>query len=317
MASVKDTPEENPVWLLNHRTRRRIILAIGDAGRISASSLRSSLKISTGSLYYNLKQLEPFVAQDNKRNYYLTEKGLEVYRMLKEGNTILLETAKNPHGFFDKIFTTVIHPSWLLGPLLDRSVIAGILGLLSILLTAALFINGKVSLIGLHVYHWRTFDLLSTILTLLGTVVFIYLYLSALTNFYDWIRRRNIVGENGLRGHVRKLVLDILTFNRSVLQGLAAASLGILPMSIYPFLLFLAKLRGWTGIYAPGSVVPTSLIANVVIVVSQFTSFLILTSSLAHLRGIRWHIAALVCLSLIYLSIILQYLILGAVSTQS
>lgn len=316
MASVHGASDDNPVWLLNHRTRRRIILAIGDAGRISASALRANLKISTGSLYYNLKQLEPFVAQDSRRNYYLTERGLEVYKMLKEGDALILEGAKNPNSLFDRMFVTLIHPVWLLGPLLDRAVIAAILGALSTLLTAALYINGKVSLIGLHVYHWRSFDLTSTILSLLGTVGFIYIYLSTLAGFYDEVRRRSILGgqEERVSRRIKSFVLRVITFDRSALRGLAAVCVGMLPMSIYPFLLFVAKVRGWTWIYAPGSVVPTSLVANIVLVASQFASFLILTSCLSHLRGIRWHISALICLSLIYLSIVLQYIILGATS---
>ncbi|MEM0482455.1 MAG: helix-turn-helix domain-containing protein [Nitrososphaerota archaeon] len=318
MASVHDTSEDNPVWLLNHRTRRRIILAIGDAGRVSASALRASLQISTGSLYYNLKQLEPFVAQDSKRNYYLTEKGLEVYKMLKAGDPLLLENVKNPQSFFDRLFTTVIHPSWILGPALDRAIIAVILGSLSALLNMALYLNGKISLIGLHVYHWRNFDLGSTILTMLGTIFFIYIYLSALTGIYDEFRKRRILGkqeDNTLR-HIKDFILNVITFNRSALKGLAAVCIGILPMSLYPFLLFIAKVKGWTWVYAPGSVVPTSLAANIVLVSSQFISFLLLTSSLSHLRSIRWHIAALISLSLIYLSIVLQYVILGVFTPQ-
>ncbi|MEM4152212.1 MAG: hypothetical protein QW663_05880, partial [Nitrososphaerota archaeon] len=89
-----------------------------------------------------------------------------------------------------------------------------------------------------------------------------------------------------------------------------------LPMALYPFLLFIARVKGWTWIYAPVSIVPTSLAANIVLVVAQFASFLLLTSSLSYLRSIRWHIAALICLSLIYLSIILQYVILGIFAPQ-
>ncbi len=317
-ASVNDTSEDNPVWLLNHRTRRRIILAIGDAGRVSASALRASLQISTGSLYYNLKQLEPFVAQDSKRNYYLTEKGLEVYKMLKAGDPLLLENVKNPQSFLDRLFTTVIHPSWILGPALDRTVIAVILGSLSALLNMALYLNGKISLIGLHVYHWRNFDLMGSILTMLGTIAFIYIYLSALTALYDELRKRRILGkqEDNTLKRVRDFILSVVTFNRSALKGLAAVSIGILPMSLYPFLLFIAKVVGWAWFHSPSSIVPTSLAANVALVSSQFISFLLLTSSLSHLRSLRWHIAALICLSLIYLSIVLQYVILGALTPQ-
>jgi len=318
VASVHDTPDENPVWLLNHRTRRRILLAIGDAGRVSASVLRASLGISTGSLYYNLKQLEPFVAQDNRRNYYLTEKGLEVYKMLKAGDALILDNVKKPPSLLDRLFTTVIQPVWILAPALDRTIIAMIMGSLSALLNAALYLNGKVSLIGLHVYHWRNFDLGITILAMLGTIAFIYIYLSALSGIYDEVRKRSVIGvkpDDTFR-RVKGFIVNILTFNGSTLKGMAAVCIGILPMALYPFLLFIARVKGWTWIYAPVSIVPTSLAANIVLVVAQFASFLLLTSSLSYLRSIRWHIAALICLSLIYLSIILQYVILGIFAPQ-
>ncbi|MEM3114021.1 MAG: hypothetical protein QXY72_02640, partial [Nitrososphaerota archaeon] len=85
---MDSSSEDELVWLLRHKTRRRIILAIGDSGRISATTLRDMLKISTGSLYYNLRQLKDFVTQDEDRNYVLTEEGERVYKVLKEGGVL-------------------------------------------------------------------------------------------------------------------------------------------------------------------------------------------------------------------------------------
>ncbi|MEM1922282.1 MAG: helix-turn-helix domain-containing protein [Nitrososphaerota archaeon] len=319
VASIHSSQDDNPVWLLNHRTRRRIILAIGDAGRISASALRASLKISTGSLYYNLKQLEMFVAQDGKRNYYLTERGLEIYKMLKEGDAVLLESKNVRQGFFERIFSLVINPVWILGPALERLPIAATIGGLSLLLTAALYVNGKVSLIGVNVYHWKNFSLENTLSTMSLTILSIYFYLSFLANIYDELRQRRLMGsmESGGLQRVKNFILHTLTFGGSPIKGLAAVCIGILPMSLYPILIFLAKVNRWDWIYSPGSVIPISLPANITLVLSQFASFLILASSLSYLRSIRWHIAALICLSLIYLSIVLQYIILGAVPPQS
>lgn len=275
------------------------------------------MKISTGSLYYNLKQLEPFVAQDSKRNYYLTERGVEIYKRLKEGDAILLESRAPPQSLFERIFSQVIHPSWVLAPALEKTPITVTIGGLSLLLTAALYINGKVSLIGVNVYHWRNFDLENTVAALLLTIASIYLYLSTLASVYDELRKRKLLEPvySSRLERLKGFILDTLTFNRSPIKGLAAVCIGILPMSIYPFLVFVAKVNGWSWIYSPGSVVPTSLAANITLVASQFTSFIILTSSLSYLRSIRWHIAALICLSLIYLSIVFQYILLGVVAS--
>jgi predicted transcriptional regulator len=49
--------ERELLWLLRSKVRRMIIEVVGDSGRIGAVALRDKLGISTGSLYYNLRQL--------------------------------------------------------------------------------------------------------------------------------------------------------------------------------------------------------------------------------------------------------------------
>jgi predicted transcriptional regulator len=312
-SSPQNTSSEDLIWLVNHRTRRKIILAIGDAGRISASTLRSSLKISTGSLYYNLRQLDPLVAQDNKRNYYLTEKGLAVYKMLKEGDSMVLNSYKPSSSRFERIVSNIFYPSWILVPILENTPIALIVSALSLLLTVALFINGKVSLLLLHVYHWPSFDLASTTLSIGGTVLIMYCYLSLTTQLYDEYRRRRILGESQRvdAGRIRSLLVSLLSFNGQYVKAFAAICIGLLPMSVYPFLIFLGRVWGHNLVYRGGSVVPASLAGNVALVAAQMACFIILTTATSHIRGIRWHISALISFSLIYLSIILQYVVLG------
>jgi hypothetical protein len=82
-------------------------------------------------------------------------------------------------------------------------------------------------------------------------------------------------------------------------------------MSIYPFMIFLGRVFGLNLVSQSGSVIPVSLAANVAMVVAQLACFVILTSSVSYIRGIRWHISALISFSLIYISIILQYLVLS------
>jgi len=313
-STVGKSSDDNPLWLLNHRTRRRIILAIGDAGHISASALRSTLKISTGSLYYNLRQLEPFVAQDGRRNYYLTERGVEVYRMLKAGEALILDAVPGARGLSGRLFYTLINPVWLLGPIIDRPVVGVLVGALSALLTAALYVNGKVYLIGLHVYHLKRFDLWGVTLSVAGSMLLYYLYLSTLSTIYDEVRRR-VVGDESRTGRLLPRIKAAITFNGDALRGLSIAALGLLPMSLYPLLLFIARVLGLSSVILPSGLVPTSLTANIALVVAQFISFLILTSMLSHVRGLRWHISALICLSLLYLSIVLQYILLGTIQS--
>ena len=121
LASIDARSEDELLWLLRYKTRRRIILAIGDAGKISATALRDGLKISTGSLYYNLRQLRRFVTQDNDRNYMLTEEGLRVYRALKEKGTVSSSDliGEKPPGKFMKVLQGIFFPLWLYSPLYE------------------------------------------------------------------------------------------------------------------------------------------------------------------------------------------------------
>jgi len=61
--------------ILGHPMRRQIIRILGEAKRASFTDLKSTLKVSVGTLYYNLDLLEDLVAQDREKKYVLTPKG--------------------------------------------------------------------------------------------------------------------------------------------------------------------------------------------------------------------------------------------------
>jgi len=68
--------------ILANPTKRKIILFLGERGKASATELRRHLKVSTGSLYYNLDDMLEYVTQDEDRRYYLTEKGYKLYNLI-------------------------------------------------------------------------------------------------------------------------------------------------------------------------------------------------------------------------------------------
>jgi len=76
--------DEELLWLVRHKVRRAIIIAVGEEGRIGATALKQKLGISTGSLYYNLRQMSQLITQDEKKTYRLTEDGLRIYRALTQ-----------------------------------------------------------------------------------------------------------------------------------------------------------------------------------------------------------------------------------------
>jgi len=78
----KDDDVLRAYQILAHPVKRGIIKFLGEKGRAGFSELQRHLNTSTGTLYYNLEQLEGFVKQDDARKYMLTEKGKALYEIL-------------------------------------------------------------------------------------------------------------------------------------------------------------------------------------------------------------------------------------------
>lgn len=299
----EERSEEDLMWLLRHRVRRRILMSVGDAGRISATSLRDQLGISTGSLYYNLKQLERLIHQDSKRNYLLTEEGEAVYRLLKERGDITVEMMRMRQSRTASILSSIFFPVWLVAPLLERTPISLPAGILSILFLSALFINSKLNLFLLNVSHRAGFVLSHYVFMIGLSILIIYLYFSALSFVHDALTRE--VNREGarLRG-----ALDVLTAGGQGARLLAAVMIGLLPMSIYPAAGFVDRVLGGSNFVVSDSF-PAGVLPNIVLVIAQIGSFILLTAGLAYTKRMRWHAAAIIAFSLIYLSIIAQYFI--------
>lgn len=89
---------------------------------------------------------------------------------------------------------------------------------------------------------------------------------------------------------------------------LCSIMISMLPLAIYPAVAFIDRVAGW-GQFTSRSVIPSSLAANVTLVIAQLGVFVLLTATLSYLRRLRWHVAALISFSVIYLSIIVQYIV--------
>jgi len=297
---------EDLMWLLRHRVRRRILMTVGDAGKISATSLRDQLGISTGSLYYNLKQLERLIQQDSKRNYVLTEEGEAVYKLLKERGDITAELVKMRKSRAESILSSIFFPIWLIGPLIERAQIALPAGIVSVLFISALFINFKMDLFLLNITH-RTSRVLTDYAFMIGlSILIIYLYTSALSLLHDILTHQHGMEEGRLRP--RDVLLDIVTVGGNGAKLLAAVMIGLLPMSIYPAAAFVDRVLGGRSFVVNDSF-PAAPLPNLILVIAQIGSFILLTAGLAYIKKMRWHTAAIITFSLIYLSIIAQYFI--------
>jgi hypothetical protein len=306
VAEMSDEKElEEAIWLLRHRVRRRIIMTIGDAGRISATTLRDKLGISTGSLYYNLKQLDRLVTQDSKRNYVLTEEGNIIYRLLKEQGDLNLETIKTTQSKLEMMLSNIFFPIWLVAPLLDRARLSLLAGVLSITFLSALLLNSKAELIILHIYHFPNFSINSYVLKLLLSILIIYLYVSATSLIHDLMTRRSS-GEEKIS--LRRLISMFFGPDFQWVKLICSIMISMLPLAIYPAIAFVDRVAGW-GQFMSKGVIPSSMAANVTLVIAQLGAFILLTATLSYLRRLRWHVAALISFSVIYLSIVVQYIV--------
>jgi len=82
--SVLESEVSRLYEVLGHPMRRQLIRLLGEAKRASFTDLKSTLKVSVGTLYYNLDLLEDLVVQDREKKYVLTPKGEMAYRLLIE-----------------------------------------------------------------------------------------------------------------------------------------------------------------------------------------------------------------------------------------
>jgi hypothetical protein len=296
--------ERELLWLLRSKVRRMIIETVGDSGRIGAVALRDKLGISTGSLYYNLRQLKHLVTQDDRRNYVLTELGERVYKLLKTRGDVSISDLAGKRSRVVEALSQFLVPYWLIGPLAERVRMGAVVAALSLLMLTALLLNQKMDLVVLHVYRFEVFSIPEFLRYLGITFVTIYLYFGLMTALYDLLARSEETDVRGVLGFLK----SVITFSGQWRQALVLISLGLLPMSIYPAAAFVDKVMG-AGHFESRFVVPNSVVANVVLVVAQMACFLIFSASLSYVRRLRWHVAALISFSAIYLSIVVQYLI--------
>ncbi|MEM0077087.1 MAG: ArsR family transcriptional regulator [Thermoproteota archaeon] len=78
------------IQAVSYGKRRKIVELLAEEGPLTITELREKMKMSTGSLYHNLSFLQEFIEREG-RKYKLNEKGIKLYRMIKEGNLNIKE----------------------------------------------------------------------------------------------------------------------------------------------------------------------------------------------------------------------------------
>ncbi|MFO8018260.1 MAG: winged helix-turn-helix domain-containing protein [Promethearchaeia archaeon] len=77
---------------LSHDLRRKIIKIIGKQEYTSFTSLKKTLKVSTGTIYHHLENLSGLIEQKDDKKYYLTPLGEHAYSSMLEN----MESIKTP-----------------------------------------------------------------------------------------------------------------------------------------------------------------------------------------------------------------------------
>lgn len=305
LGSIDSTSEDELVWLLRHKTRRRIILAIGDSGKISATTLRDMLKISTGSLYYNLRQLKDFVRQDEDRNYTLTEEGERVYKVLKEGGVLSLDLLKpRPPSRFMKLLTNMFFPIWLFSPLYESIGLRIITSSLSIIVSILLLIYTRTSPLILHIYGSST-NIFEIVAKYLGNLVITYLLLT----FVSILISGRLFHQKGVGKIVEGIKSAALSSLNEELKFFFSLIIAILPMMFYPGLLALDKFFNLHLLPEPGK--PGYYqIRDLYMIIAQSISLPFLIALTAYGRRLNGTTAAIVVLLVYFISHVLSQLLM-------
>jgi len=297
MDEIRDELDQQPVKLsdeellslVRHNVRRRILLTVGGEGRINASSLKQKLGISTGSLYYNLRQLTPLIAQDRKRVYYLTDDGKRVYRILTEQTEDAVSLQRG-EGFLSKL-GNIVFPVWLYAPIYESKVVASVLGGLSLFVLLFVLIAGRHNIFLLNITRMNRISILDILLETVFTILLSYLILTLISIIMSG-RVRNIsflwsqFKAGGARG-----------FAREQMKFISTLLVSFLPLGLLPGINIIDRIFT-LGILESGGII----FRDAVLVLSQTITVILLGAAVAYGKKVRWQTGLAVALAYFYLS---------------
>lgn len=263
--------------LLKDPTRRKIIEILGAQEKIGFKELREILGLGVGTVYYHLDMLSDFIEQDKQRKYRLKDRGQILYRVLKEGSLPaslgINETFSHRLGkwlFLSPLFALTSKPSRFL-PVSAAVLVFGAFGASTARLEPALFFY----------FPYSTYS--STSITALFIFNWIGLFLFAEALAYTFFKR---------------LGNDLQLFT---CIGLAAT-----PLAVYPYIyMAVPTLLEALGMYN----LDLELMRQVVLVILQVWSLLLVSTAFCHGKGVRLDKGILASLTAIYLNIAVLFLL--------
>ena len=259
---------------LGHPLRRKIIQVLGEEEKATFTRLKSSLNVSTGTLYYNIGLMADLVNQRDDRSYALTSKGALAYHLLQESEEKLLSSphTKKEAGILRQISIGLV--GWrFLPPFLMFPKFAMIPALM--ILGYGMWVNYQAQLYPtIFFFHTKppvAVPFASAVLFLAGLAVV------------------NIVGN----------LIPWLFFNKkeNAISLFVGTSIAMLPTLILPTAWVISRMA---------AIQMSSLLAQTLMIVSMGYSLCLLTVAITLAKSIRPERAALTTLVIFYLAVGLE-----------
>ncbi len=271
--------------ILGHPLRRKIISYLGRHGKASFTELRRNLKVSVGTLYYNLDQLRGFITQDSEKKYMLTEKGTLVYEVIKHDVKRLNEYARlrarrEALGPVYDIFCKIFLPSWI-SQLNSRLSLLSSLALISLALGLCFSYFSNLEL-SLFFYYPSSGGIAPIIVNFMISLLAVFFLFEVL-----------IVLFHGERGSEVKLFLSIIV--------------SFLPLLLYPLLYKIVFLVIPANYYIYDAPLRRYVIGALLLFL-QLLTMGYLTTSISSLKGIRIERAFIIVSIVYYLSMMYNIL---------
>ncbi|MBS7646416.1 helix-turn-helix transcriptional regulator [Candidatus Bathyarchaeota archaeon] len=264
--------------LLKDPTRRRIIEVLGNQEKIGFKELRETLGVGVGTVYYHLDMLSDFIEQDKQRKYRLNAKGQMLYRVLKDGSVpASLEISETlSHRavkwlFLSPIFALTAKPYKFL-PISAAVLVLGAFGASIARLEPAL----------LFYFEYSTRSPTSI------AVLFIF----------NWI---------GLFLFTEVLAIAIFKRIGNDLQLFTCVGLAAIPLAVYPYIYLsapavLEALAMYSWQFA-------KIVRDVVLVILQVWSILLVSAAVCHGKGLRLDKGIIISLTATYLNIAVLFIL--------
>ncbi|MEM0443839.1 MAG: hypothetical protein QXF45_07170 [Candidatus Caldarchaeum sp.] len=288
--------DEELLWLVRHKVRKAIILAVGEEGRIGATALKQKLGISTGSLYYNLRQMSQLITQDERKTYRLTEDGLRIYKALTaQSNAEIPKPSRTA-----EVLSSIFFPMWLFSPIYESKVVASVLGPLSLFVVVFVLLAGRHEIFMLNVFPAQPLNHSDFVLKLAATYLSGFMILNVFSYLFSGKFRSASSAFKSLKNSKTR---EILAESGRLLS---AFSVTLLPLGLVP------------GLATVDRVLGTSLLGNVLvrdalIVLSQTISIFLISAAIAYAKKMRWQTSMGVALAFFYLSHLVNYVSLPRV----